>query len=130
MFKRLAAILFILVMVGHVSASVCGCFGGSREDTHSCCKRQKVSGDSIKTKGCCDTNCMVQQSEKLAQDRTQAATKIKLKFQPSVKSSAGGQTVFTPIATPMAVVVSAYSHHRLKYARPPELYLRHQALLI
>ncbi len=73
---------------------------------------------------------MVQQSVKLAQERTQAATKIKLKFQPSVKSIAGWQTVFTPTAAPVAVVVSPYFHNRLKYARPPELYLRHQSLLI
>jgi hypothetical protein len=128
MLKRFAAILFIFVMVGQVSAGVCGCLGGPRADQHSCCKREKVSGDSVRTKGCCDGDCIGRQSEELAQDRTQPATKIK--FQSGGKRINLGQTLFSPIAARMPVVVSPYSDHRLKYARPPELYLRHHAILI
>jgi hypothetical protein len=128
MLKRLAAILFIFAIAGQVSAGVCGCFDGGREDKHACCKRDKLSGDSIRTKPCCDTNCMSQQSEKVEQERTQAATKIK--FQAVVHALQGEATMFSPIESRTPVVASPSSDHRLKYARPPQLYLRHHAFLI
>jgi hypothetical protein len=128
MLKRLAALLFIFVMAGQVSAGVCGCLGGENRAQHSCCKRKKMSRDAISAKSCCETDCLVRHSEKLVQDRTQAGPKIK--FQAAASPVKPGLALLLPTTTRIAVVVSPYSDHRLKYARPPELYVRHRALLI
>src|SRR4029078_12542220 len=92
---------------------------------HSCCRHKKSATDSVRRKGCCDNDCAMSQSERLPQDRTITSFKITSKavaepLTPKVEK-------FTAVAVPnMAFAVTA-SDHRLKYSRPPELYLRHHA---
>lgn len=128
MVKRLTAFLFILVIAGQVSAGVCGCIGGESKATHSCCKRAKKSADSIQKKSCCDADCAARQSDRPVQDRT--ASQARLQSQAADKPREVHQFTFERTAIIRAVPVTRFTNHRLKYARPPELFLRHHAFLI
>ena len=128
MLKRLAAIFFVFVIAGQVSAGVCGCVGGESESKHSCCKRDKLAGDSIRSKGCCDTDCMVRQSDRPIQDRT--THQANLEFQSADEPLKVLKLTFERIQVPRTVTVMHFFNHRLKFARPPALYLRHHAFLI
>jgi hypothetical protein len=128
MVKRLTAFLFILVIAGQVSAGVCGCIGGESKPQHSCCKRAKKAVDSISKKSCCDTDCAARQSDRPVQDRT--ASQAKLQSQTSDEPREALPFTFERTAIIRAVPVTHFTNHRLKYARPPELYLRHHAFLI
>ena len=129
MLKRIIAILFIFVMAGQVSAGVCGCISGYGQPQHSCCKHKKAVNDTMRRKGCCDDNdCAMRQSERLPQDRTDAAVKITLRIaaappMPKLEN-------FKPVALQNFVPLTAAVDHRLKYSRPADLYLRHHAFLI
>ena len=128
MLKRLAAIFFIFVIAGQVSAGVCGCLGDAGKPQHSCCKRQKANRDAIRQKGCCDEDCAMQPSERSPQDRTNVTAKISVKAvaePPSVRLEK-----FHPLSEGNAVPLVKTSLHRLKYSRPPELYVRHHSFLI
>ena len=128
MVKRLAAFLFIFVIAGQVSAGVCGCVGGESESKHSCCKREKGAGDSIRAKGCCDADCLIRQSDRPVQDRR--APQTVLQFQTADEPVEVLRFTFERAAVHVTVSVNHFTNHRLKYARPPELYLRHHAFLI
>ena len=128
MVKRLAAFLFILVIAGQVSAGVCGCVGGKGRSVHSCCKRGKVAGDTIRNKGCCEAECIGRQSDRPVQDRTAPQAKLQVETADTplqVRKFTLERTVLH-----RTVSVNHFANHRLKYARPPELYLRHRAILI
>jgi hypothetical protein len=128
MVKRLIALLFIFVIAGQVSAGVCGCIGGGNKPKHSCCKRKKAAGDVMSAKGCCGTNCMVRQSQKVIQDRTASAPEIK--FQTVIIPTQVAAPGFRPMVSHEPFVFARFSNNRLKYPRPPDLYLLHQAFLI
>jgi len=129
MLKRLTALVFMFVLAAQISGGVCGCLGGVSEDTHSCCKREKSAIDSMQSKACCDSNCTVTQSERVSQDRTQAAAKLNFS-QAAEPATAFERTPFRPLIAPETVTISHYTDNRLKYSRPPALYLRHHAFLI
>ena len=128
MLKRLTAIFFIFLIAGQVSAGVCGCLSDVSQPQHSCCRHKRSANDAVRRKGCCDNDCAMSQSERLPQDRTITSFEITSKavaqpLTPKVEN-------FTAVAVPnMAFAVTA-GDHRLKYSRPPELYLRHHAFLI
>jgi hypothetical protein len=128
MLKRLTAILFIFVMAGQISAGVCGCLGGESRPQHSCCRHKLSTKDAIRQRGCCDNECAMQQSEKLPQDRTNATVKVSLKalIQPAALTLEN----FAPVKRQSVAPTVVATDHRLKYSRPPELFLRHHAFLI
>ena len=128
MVKRFIALLFIFVIAGQVSAGVCGCLGAASKPKHSCCKRKKAAADVMSAKGCCGTNCMVRQSEKVVQDRTASVPEIK--FQAETSATQVTASVFKPIVSRGPVVQAPFANHRLKYPRPPDLFLLHRAFLI
>ena len=129
MVKRLIALLFIFVIAGQVSAGVCGCIGGGDKPKHSCCKRKKaVSADAMSAKGCCGTNCMVRQSERAVQDRTASSPEIK--FQTVIGTTQVSAASFKPIISHRPFVFAPFANNRIKYPRPPDLFLLHQAFLI
>jgi hypothetical protein len=128
MVKRLAAFLFVLVIAGQVSAGVCGCIGGESKSKHSCCKRAKKTVDSIQKKSCCGVDCMARQSDRPVQDRR--APQGGLQFQSADEPQEVIRFTFERIAVRQTVPLNFFTNHRLKYERPPELYLRHHAFLI
>ena len=119
MLKRLAALLFVFVIAGQVLADVCACLGGDKMAQDSCCARTVLTANSIRAITCCDTDCMLQQSERLPQDRTQ--TIDKLQFQPAAEQALVEQRSFQPVAVPTAPTSLPQIDHRLKFARPPDL---------
>ena len=128
MLKRLAAFLFIFAIVGQIYAGVCGCAGGHNQPRHSCCKRQKSVGDTISSKGCCDTDCMAQRSENVVQKRTEPASKIK--FEAFKENAELPRMAFAPVTAADVARIPPFAEHRLKYPRAPELYVRNCAFLI
>jgi len=128
MLKRLTAIFFVFLIAGQVSAGVCGCLCGESEPRHSCCLHQKSANDTVRQKGCCDNDCAMSQSERLPQDRT--VTSFKLNSKAVAEPATPKLENFIRIVTQNAAVTIAAVDHRLKYSRPPELYLRHHAFLI
>jgi hypothetical protein len=128
MLKRLVAIFFIFVIAGQVSAGVCGCLGAESQPRHSCCKRQKPTVDALRQKGCCDSECALSQSERLPQERTNTTVKLTLKA--VTEPALPRLERFAPLAIDNIEQTVGIVDHRLKYSRPPELYLRHHAFLI
>ena len=128
MLKRLIALLFIFVIAGQVSACVCGCLGAESQPRHSCCKRQKPDRDAVRRKGCCDEDCALRQAERLPQDRTNSVAKITYKAEAELITLS--LVSFAPITAQNLALAAAVTDHRIKYSRPPDLYLRHHAFLI
>jgi hypothetical protein len=129
MLRRLAAFVFLLSITGQVYAGVCGCLGGESQDQHSCCKREKVDRNVMSRKGCCETDCMVQQSSKLAQDRTASILRIELPTADEPVSTTPRMR-FRPVAIVALRPTASITDQRLKFPRPPDLYLYHRAFLI
>jgi hypothetical protein len=126
MLKRLAAIIFILAIAGNLSAAVCGCLDGDKT-VHSCCKKNSGDGASLRAKGCCDTNCVMSHSQNSPQDRTET---IKISFKTAIAASPEPIVRASLAPVDNFSLPAPFTNHRLKYSRPPELYLRHHAFLI
>jgi hypothetical protein len=127
MFKRVATLIFVLAVTGQAFARVCGCFAIEGK-MHSCCKPHNAKRDSVYPKGCCDDECLTRASERTSQGRAEVLAKIPAAAK---AGSAPAQTFsFVPIAANTEPKISPFGEHRLKYSRPPELYLRNHAFLI
>lgn len=83
----------------------------------------------MQAKGCCDTGCVERQSGNLAQDRNKPLGYLQFK---KVGGPPGTHRILflSTVIIARTVVAAPYSNHRLKYSRPPNLYLRHHAFLI
>jgi hypothetical protein len=128
MLKRLAALLFVFVIAGQVSAGVCGCFSGETRARHSCCKSKKATGDAMRPTTCCDKDCIVRSTQTVTQDRTEPAAKIKFKGEAVLDQFAA---FYSPArVTTAAATTPSIRVHFVRYPRPPDLYLRHHAFLI
>jgi hypothetical protein len=115
-------------MAGHAAAGVCRCLSGESQPSHSCCKRQKSGGESIKGASCCETDCSVSGSESFPQTRADAAIKLTLK---AVPPRTRQRSWFArPFVMARPSLISSKSSHRLKFARPPDLFLNSHAFLI
>ena len=126
MLKRLAAIVFILAIAGNLSAAVCGCVGGDKT-VHSCCKKNSGDRASIRAKGCCGATCAMSHSQSSPQDRTET---IKVTFKTPIGAAPAPLVRAAVASVDNFALPAPFTNHRLKYSRPPELYLRHHAFLI
>ena len=72
---------------------------------------------------------MVQQSSKLAQDRTASVMRIELPATEEPFATAP-RTRFQPIVKASPDVPVSFIDQRLSFPRPPDLYLHHRAFLI
>jgi hypothetical protein len=130
MFKRFAVLFFILVVAGQAWAGICGCLNTQAQPSHSCCKRSKKSSvTTVASKGCCDQDCSWSAGQRtpLSQSENSAVdVSSKVKAQPLTR------IVWSlPIlAVEQPVQAAPYLNHRLRYSRPPDLYLRHHSFLI
>jgi hypothetical protein len=71
---------------------------------------------------------VIRQSDPLTQDRTPAVAKLQV---PTLDAKLDVPNVtFERLQLRNTVSIDHFTNHRLKYARPPELYLRHHAFLI
>ncbi len=71
---------------------------------------------------------MAQRSENLVQKRTEPASKIE--FEAVKELAEMPKMAFERVAAFDVVRIPPFANHRLKYSRPPDLYLRHCAFLI
>ena len=127
MLKRFATLIFVLAVTGQAFAGVCGCYAIEAK-MHSCCKPHDASRDSLYPKGCCDTECMTRATERTAQGRAEVLAKIT--SVPVAEPAASFTWSFEPLTFERRPKISQIGNHRLKYSRPPELYLRNHAFLI
>ena len=126
MLRRIAAIIFVIGIVGQAWASACVC--GDATPVHSCCKRKIEKNAYFSTKGCCDgETCVNQRSTTPAAGLTQPATVVT-----DTVAVAVNATFFTTpelnSTEPVRDTVAAGSYRYRP--RPPDLYVRHHAFRI
>lgn len=127
MFRRLAALIFLLATAGQAWAAVCRC--DDQKSVPSCCKRKIEKTNYISASDCCgDEDCSVSGS-----------------VTPAARIGCAGVNVapasidLAPAFVPQIPVVlhkdlparsaSAAGRHK-PWRRPPNLYVRHHAFLI
>jgi hypothetical protein len=130
MLKRFAALLFILAIVGQASAAVCVCIGTqAKSDKHSCCKKKKQGVSAMSRKSCCETDCdKITQQNGPRNISESSVLKVSLKASSDAAHGMTWQLQRRVVDSP--VLASPFINHRLKYSRPPDLFLRHKSFLI
>ena len=127
MLTRFATLIFVLAVTGQAFAGVCGCFAIEAK-THSCCKPHNATQASLYPKGCCDTECLTRVTERTSQGRAEVLSRTTVT--PVAEPATSFAWSFEPVAAESQAKTSQLGNHRLKYSRPPELYLRNHAFLI
>jgi hypothetical protein len=127
MLKRLSAFIFILAIAGQVSAGVCNCLGSTTKKAHACCKPIDSKVPLVTSKGCCDEDCPAFASR--PGERTRLNTSLKLSPGTDVDLNHTSFAVLGPSATRSAPVHIAVDQ-RIKYARPPDLFILHRSIRI
>ena len=126
MWKRLTALLFILILGGQVWAGVCGCFDGGAPRM-KCCKRDKLKKDTISKKPCCDSVCGTPTND--LQSRFQSETAFKLPAIAEVPLIAFSFRPRTILFRPQPVRANRIDWPA-QFSRPPNLYIKNQSFLI
>jgi len=130
MLKRLAILFFVLTVSAQAWAGVCGCFNLEKVSAHSCCKKGKSSVTSVSRKSCCETECgnLINQRVPRKQADTAALAWIDAKPVDLSPERVVWPSQLRVVEAP--ALATAFVSHRLKYSRPPDLYLRHHSFLI
>jgi hypothetical protein len=129
--KWLTSLVILLALTGSVWAGVCGCLSEQKKG-HSCCKKDKSSGDYMSAKTCCSADCetIIAAAGKTPQKKSDVSH-----FESPAPAAEAPETfkiewldrVFrgeTPRPKPRT------GDNRLRFARGPDLYLRHNSFLI
>ena len=126
MLRRVAALIFLIGIVGQAWATACVC--DDANPVHSCCKRKVEKNDYFSTKPCCDEgNCVSQRSTTTAASPTQPATVVI-----GMLAVAEATTLFTTpeLKSPQPVRDHVAAGSYRYRPRPPDLYVRHHAFRI
>jgi hypothetical protein len=131
MLKRIAALLFIIVLAGQVLAGVCVCLDekGSGHSKMSCCKRKKIVVPSMSKKPCCDSPCGQPMSETLPRSLSDSSIKIPLAERTAVEKL----LISLNRRTTQAMLPPVHKRSKeasLRKSNPPNLYLYNHAFLI
>ena len=129
MLRRLAALLFVFALAGQVMASVCVCFESVNAAKHKCCIKTGSQATSVTPKGCCDEeNCQISGQSVLGR----ATGNRLVNFVPTAEPAGEGKLLrpFAIFSVPKDLVPAPFVDQRIKFARPPDLYLRHHSFLI
>ena len=130
--KWLTSLVILIALTGQVWAGVCGCFS-EEGDTHSCCKKDTSGKDSIAAKGCCSADCEAaagsasKTPQKNNSDNSHLKAPAKAVLAAERNYSVWLEKVFRTEA-PRSKVRSG--DNRLRLARGPDLFLRHNSFLI
>ena len=130
--KWLTSLVILLALTGSVWAGVCGCFS-EQQKSHSCCKKDKSGGDYVSAKSCCSADCetIISAATKTPQKQNSDNSHIKAPADATVAPE-----TFRPEWLPRVFHIEAprpgarTSDNRLRFARGPDLYLRHNSFLI
>ena len=129
--KWLTSLVILLALTGSVWAGVCGCLS-EQDKGHSCCKKDTSGGDYVSAKTCCSADC--ETIIAAASENPQNKSEISHLKAPAPAAEAPEHLkiewlarVFrgeTPRAKPRT------GDNRLRFARGPDLFLRHNSFLI
>ena len=130
--KWLTSLVILLTLTGSVWAGVCGCFSDQHK-THSCCKKDTSGGDYMSAKSCCSADCetVISAASKTPQKQNSDNSHLK---GPAETTEALGTFKIEWLArvfhagTPRSQARTG--DNRLRFARGPDLYLRHNSFLI
>ena len=131
MLKRIAALIFVLVLAGQVLAGVCVCFdekGGSHSKM-SCCKKSKADAPSISKRACCDSVCGQPASDPSPRSASESSIKIPLAVRTAVEKLIFSLNRRTARAM-RPPILKRSRDALLRKSKPPDLYLYNQAFLI
>jgi hypothetical protein len=126
--KRFAALFFTLALASQVLANVCGCLdeGASK---HKCCKKTGSFNTTIAPKGCCDEeDCRITREDVPSSTSDNGL----VKFVSGAEMAGGGKLVRPSVifSRKRSLVPTPFVDQRIKFARPPDLYLRNHSFLI
>ena len=130
--KWLTSLVILLALTGSVWAGVCGCFSDQHK-THSCCKKDNSGGDFMSAKTCCSADCetVISAASKTPQKQNSDNSHLKAPAQaaeaPVLFRAEWLARVF-PADMPRPKARTG--DKRLRFARGPDLYLRHNSFLI
>lgn len=127
MFRRMAALIFVIAIAGQAWAGICTCDPAS-QDVHSCCKRKSGAVNYLSGKGCCESSKCISTSE--SPSFTSGVTVPTIT---SVEVSPSFVIPYVKTVDPdihRTVVTKSYDGYHHRYARPPDLYVRHNSFLI
>lgn len=128
MFRRAATILFLFAITSSVWAETCVCFPSFKTEDN-CCRRKTSERPALEGKGCCGENtCGVANQADPASVSDSSASKGYSSVQPLPNHQPTPYRV--EIRALPIFVRSAFVDHRLRYARPPNLYVRYSSFLI
>ena len=130
--KWLTSLVILLALTGSVWAGVCGCFSDQHK-THSCCKKDTSGGDYMSAKSCCSADCetVISAASKTPQKQNSDNSHLKA---PAETTEALGTFKIEWLARVFSSETprprARNGDNRLRFARGPDLYLRHNSFLI
>ena len=130
--KWLTSLVILLALTGSVWAGVCGCLN-EQQKSHSCCKKDTGGGDYVSARSCCSADCETVTSAATKTPQKQNSDNSHLK---APADATGSLETFRPewlsrvlrAETPRPKARTG--DNRLRFARGPDLYLRHNSFLI
>jgi hypothetical protein len=130
--KWLTTLVILLALTGSVWAGVCGCFS-EQQKSHSCCKKDKSVGDYMSAKTCCSADCetVISAASKTPQKQNSDNSHLKAPFEAAEGAEAFKVEWLSRVFRAEAPRPKARTgDNRLRFARGPDLYLRHNSFLI
>lgn len=128
MFRRFAVLIFVLAIVGQASAGVCNCLGFGEPKIHSCCKRERSETPFASSKGCCETDCTAITLART--DRSRIDTPVRIETKSDGRLGVLRPPFLDRFAVAPRTAQVPFVDQRIKYARPPDLFLLHGSFLI
>ena len=130
--KWLTSLIILVGLTGSVWAGVCGCFSEEHK-AHSCCRKSIDGTDSMGAKGCCSADCetIIAAAGKTPQKQNADNTNLRA----PANAAATPETVRIEWLARIVPIELARPYlrtgdNRLRLARGPDLYLRHNSFLI
>ena len=130
--KWLTSLVILLALTGSVWAGVCGCFS-EQQKSHSCCKKDTSGGDYISAKSCCSADCetVISTAVKTPQKQNSDSSHLKAPAEAvEVPDSFRVEWLSHVLRAESPRPRQRTGDNRLRFARGPDLYLRHNSFLI
>lgn len=129
--KWLTSLVILLALTGSVWAGVCGCLS-EQKTGHSCCKKDTSGGDYMSAKSCCSADC---ETIAASAGKTPQKNSDLSHFKAPAPAAEAPDTFKIEWLTRVFRAEAPRSKprtgdNRLRFARGPDLYLRHNSFLI
>lgn len=130
--KWLTSLVVMIALTGSVWAGVCGCFD-EQHGSHSCCKKDSAGPDSMAAKGCCSADCETIIASAGEMPQKQNSDNAHLKAPAKAIETSRMTKIEWLLPALRRDTQTPFTHtgdNRLRLARGPDLYLRHNSFLI